>query len=187
MKDLGKARSVENRGILRLRAQDDTVSHWLLAFLRLPTFDSPSLRPVPFPEELEQLIPDAGIQILFAERARDVDGGPHLVEISSTALARLEVSVEPLSIGFRKRAVQIVTDNLNQFPAGQFASIRSHYLHPFQIPFQLPSHLRARPVQQDPLMGLRDRQDVTDLRGREAFDVTHGDDDSLIRGKASIA
>jgi hypothetical protein len=56
-----------------------------------------------FPEELEQLIPDAGIQILFAERARDVDRGPHLVEIPSTALARSEVSVEPLSIGFRKR------------------------------------------------------------------------------------
>ena len=129
------------------------------------------------------MIPDAGIQILFAERARDVDRGPHLVEIPSTALARLEVSVEPLSIGFRKRAVQIVTDDLNQFLAGQFASIRSHYLRPFQIPFQLPSHLRARPVQQDPLMGLRDRQDVTDLRGRESFDVTHGDDNSLIRGQ----
>src|SRR6266496_4172778 len=48
-----------------------------------------------------------------------------------------------------------------------------------QIPLQGSSHLAPCPMQKDPLVGLGDAEDVTDLGRRPAFDVPKGDDLSL--------
>ena len=132
---------------------------------------SRALDPVPFTKELDELVPGASVQVLLVQSAQDEDCRAHLVEIAPAALADLEVGFKSFPLVWRKGAFQIIADDLDQFLAGQLGFMRRCHLDPFQIVFQLPSHLRARTVQQDTLIGLRDRQHVTDVRGGEAFDV----------------
>ena len=58
-----------------------------------------ALGPVPFTEELQELILGAWVQIVLGQRAHDADRRAHLVEIAPAALADLEVGVKSFPIG----------------------------------------------------------------------------------------
>jgi hypothetical protein len=102
---------------------------------------SRALGPVPFTKELDELILGACVQILLVQSGRDEDRRAHLVEIPPAAFADLKVRLKSFRLVWRKGAFQIIADDLNQFLAGQLGFMRLSHLDPFQIVFQLPSHL----------------------------------------------
>src|SRR3954467_5573200 len=65
----------------------------------------------------------------------------------------------------------------------QLISVTAVTLHPVEVALQLTADLRARSVQQDPLVRVADLERCTYLLRGPAFDIAHRDDDPLALGK----
>src|SRR5207302_4714550 len=94
---------------------------------RIATFYTPELPRVPsgltlppVPKRLDERVARLGRQILFPQHAGEVDRPAHLSEVGRTALAHVEVLLEPLSVARIERSLEIVRDELDHLGAGEF-------------------------------------------------------------------
>ena len=136
-----------------------------------------------------QVVPGFGLQgvdVVDGEPAGELDRLPQLQQVPRAVRARVEVTLEALTIGNRERAVEIARDDLDELDAHELGRpaaepSQHHRTGSSKWLFERGPHLRPCPVQQHPLVGLRQIERVTHLVGPPSFEIAQGDHHLLPR------
>src|SRR5262249_54198826 len=90
-----------------------------------PALHGWGLLPRPAAERCEQLVTRGGRDRLLAQRAREANRRPHLVEIVDARVALAEMALEGSSLAGWERVVEVLGDELDELPATHLSRFHS--------------------------------------------------------------
>src|SRR5277367_6437723 len=111
-----------------------------------------------------------------------MDSQSHLFDVDFAPIAFGDVLIGARAVAVRERALEIVSDQLDQFLARQFMESWWHArLSGLEIPVEGLADLRPSPMKKESLIGLGYAQNVANFLRGPSLDVAKGDHFALAR------
>lgn len=122
--------------------------------------------PPPIPEAPQEFAGELRRHRLQRQQAERPDRHLHLAEAEATVPAHAGVHLEPQALHQRQLTLDVVGDQLRQFPAGE-----NERLPPPEAFLERPPRAGSRTTERDPLIGLTESGNVTGLLRPLGLDV----------------